>query len=51
VRACLAGDRVAVYVLQSEVRNEKTLPWPLGPAPRKIIPGAHLAGAFSVRLN
>lgn len=49
VRACLTGPDVAVHVLQSEERGEKTLPWPLGPAPRRIKPGAHIAGEFSVR--
>lgn len=50
VRACLYDGLVAVHVLQSEERGEKTLPWPLGPAPRPLKPETPAAGTFSVGL-
>jgi alpha-L-arabinofuranosidase len=50
VRACLAGKDVAVYMLQSEERGEKTLPWPWRPAPRQMKSGARIVGEFSVCL-
>ncbi len=50
VRACLGENAAWLHVLQSQQMGASSLPWPLGPAPKRIEDGTHISGTFAVRL-